>query len=178
MSKLQQLKAYQPPKLDYLAQMKRNGGQPGRGSLISADASNLHNNPRLINKQVDRQSSINRNDPNRDSLQSRLIERIHSKKMNNKKPNRSESKKDDKSTERRVLQSEMKAQEEPIDEIGIQADDEDNDQIETERAHNPIQADLSKYHQVVAAAKQVPIQPYGYQELYQIKEEGGIGIQD
>ena len=118
--------------------MKRNGGQPARGSLISADASNLQNNPRLINKQVDRQSSINRNDPNRDSLQSRLIERIHSKKMNNKKPNRSESKKDDKSTERRILQSEMKAQEEPIEEIGIQADDEDNDQIETERAHNPI----------------------------------------
>ena len=30
--------------------MKRNGGQPARGSLISADASNLHNNPRLITK--------------------------------------------------------------------------------------------------------------------------------
>ena len=51
----------------------------------------------------------------------------------------------------------MKAQEEPVDEIGIQADDEDNDQIETERAHNPIQADLIKYNQVVAAAKQAPI---------------------
>lgn len=165
MSKLQQLKAYQPPKLDYLAQMKRNGGQPQRSSLISADASNIHNNPRLIGMQAnDRQSSINRNDPNRDSLQSRLIERIHSKKMNNKKV-RSDSKIDDKSTERRVKpqqSSEKKAQEEPIDEIGIQADDEDNDQIETERAHNPGQDEMQKYQQVVAAAKHVPIQLYGY----------------
>lgn len=49
--------------------------------------------------------------------------------MNNKKV-RSDSKIDDKSTERRVKpqqSSEKKAQEEPIDEIGIQADDEDND---------------------------------------------------
>lgn len=44
------------------------------------------------------------------------------------------------------MSSEKKAQEEPIDEIGIQADDEDNDQIETERAHNPATADLQKYH--------------------------------
>ena len=81
--------------------------------------------------------------------------------MNNKKqqPNRSDSKIDDKSTERRVIEvkpiqsSEKKAQEEPVDEIGIQADDEDNDQIETERAHNPVQADIQKYNQVVAAAK-------------------------
>jgi hypothetical protein len=90
MTKLQQLKAYQPPKLDYLAQMKRGSNQGLRGTLISADASNIHTNPRLISKQGwkqinDRQSSINRNDPNRDSLQSRLIERIHSKKINHKK---------------------------------------------------------------------------------------------
>ena len=96
-----------------------------------------------------------------------MIERIHSKKINNKKKelntveqrnfNRSDSKKDDKSTERRVVlktvMSEKKSpqEEEAIDEIGIQADDEDNDQIETERAHKP--------------------DPYG---LYLIKEEGGI----
>jgi hypothetical protein len=49
MSKLQQLKAYQPPKLDYLAQMKRGTNQLNRGSLISADASNI-NNPRLMSK--------------------------------------------------------------------------------------------------------------------------------
>jgi hypothetical protein len=64
----------------------------------------------------------------------------------------SDSKKDDKSTERRIiveakpiiLQTEKKqiaqeedALEEGIDEVGIQADDEDNDQIETERAINP-----------------------------------------
>jgi hypothetical protein len=61
----------------------------------------------------------------------------------------SDSKKDDKSTERRVIveakpiiiQIEKKqiaqeedALEEGVDEVGIQADDEDNDQIETERA--------------------------------------------
>jgi hypothetical protein len=49
MTKLQQLKAYQPPKLDYLAQMKI-GNQGNRGSLISADASNIHTNPRLMAK--------------------------------------------------------------------------------------------------------------------------------
>ena len=121
MTKLQQLKAYQPPKLDYLAQMKRGPNGQVRGTLISADASNIHTNPRLISKQInDRQSSINRNDPNRDSLQSRLIERIHSKKINNKKKDmksvedkgrnfqRSDSKKDDKSTERRVTEVEQK----------------------------------------------------------------------
>ena len=120
MTKLQQLKAYQPPKLDYLAQMKRGPNGQVRGTLISADASNIHTNPRLISKQInDRQSSINRNDPNRDSLQSRLIERIHSKKINNKKKDmksvedkgrnfqRSDSKKDDKSTERRVTEVEQ-----------------------------------------------------------------------
>ena len=101
-TKLQQLKAYQPPKLDYLAQKKYVGGlahgNQNRQNLISADASNLSNNPRLISKQINekglienkgsahdkiRESSINRNDPTRDSMQSRLIERIHTKKLAN-----------------------------------------------------------------------------------------------
>ena len=55
-TKLQQLKAYQPPKLDYLAQKKYVGGlataNQNRQNLISADASNLSNNPRLISKQI------------------------------------------------------------------------------------------------------------------------------
>ena len=53
MSKLKQLKAYQPPKLDYLAQMKyagANSGQQNRANLISADATNLSHNPRLALK--------------------------------------------------------------------------------------------------------------------------------
>jgi hypothetical protein len=74
-------------------------GNQNRQNLISADASNLSNNPRLINKQIiekglidnkaggghekNRESSINRNDPTRDSMQSRLIERIHTKKLAN-----------------------------------------------------------------------------------------------
>jgi hypothetical protein len=44
MTKLQQLKAYQPPKLDYLVQMKMDG--QARANLISADAMNLNHNPR------------------------------------------------------------------------------------------------------------------------------------
>lgn len=86
-TKLQQLKAYQPPKLDYLAQKKYVGSlaqsNQNRQNLISADASNLNNNPRLISKQIiekglienkgsahdkNRESSINRNDPTRDSM--------------------------------------------------------------------------------------------------------------
>lgn len=86
MTKLQQLKAYQPPKLDYLVQMKIDG--QARANLISADAMNLSHNPRArLNDRgeakEDRQSSINRNDQTRESLQSRLIERIHSKKISN-----------------------------------------------------------------------------------------------
>lgn len=46
MSKLQQLKAYQPPKLDYLVQMKNDGQAKARANLISADAMNLSHNPR------------------------------------------------------------------------------------------------------------------------------------
>ena len=49
MMKLQQLKAYQPPKLDYLAQIK-SGKKGNRMNLISADASNPSTNPRLKNK--------------------------------------------------------------------------------------------------------------------------------
>lgn len=80
MMKLQQLKAYIPPKLDYLAQIK-SGSKAQRMNLISADASNPSTNPRLKNKPlIDRENSINRNDQNRESLQSRLIERIHNKK--------------------------------------------------------------------------------------------------
>lgn len=82
--------------------MKYTGGltqaNQNRQNLISADASNLSNNPRLISKQIiekglidnkgsahdkNRESSINRNDPTRDSMQSRLIERIHTKKLAN-----------------------------------------------------------------------------------------------
>ena len=85
MMKLQQLKAYQPPKLDYLSQMKNFGGVGNRINLISADASNPNHNPRLKNKQIvqteQRQGSLNRNDQTRESLQSRLIERIHNKKI-------------------------------------------------------------------------------------------------
>jgi hypothetical protein len=58
--------------------------------------------------------------------------------MNNKKQVSSiqQNLKDEKSTERKKPPQD---DEEGIDEIGIQADDEDNDQIETERAHNPIE---------------------------------------
>ena len=45
MTKLQQLKAYQPPKLDYLVQMKID--VQARANLISADAMNLSHNPRI-----------------------------------------------------------------------------------------------------------------------------------
>ena len=57
-----------------------------RTNLISADAMNLSHNPRIkLNERFDvkedRQSSINRTDQTRESMQSRLIERIHSKKI-------------------------------------------------------------------------------------------------
>jgi len=57
-----------------------------RANLISADAMNLSHNPRIkLNERPDvkedRQSSINRTDQTRESMQSRLIERIHSKKI-------------------------------------------------------------------------------------------------
>lgn len=67
--------------------MKYTGGlaqcNQNRQNLISADASNLGTNPRLISKQImekglgdnkgpahdkNRESSINRNDPTRDSM--------------------------------------------------------------------------------------------------------------
>jgi hypothetical protein len=63
--------------------------------------------------------------------------------------------------------------EEGIDEIGIQADDEDNDQIETERAHNPsekrsieMQKILLQNQQVAEAAKIQNLAPYSNNELY------------
>ena len=63
MTKLQQLKAYQPPKLNYLAQIKYSvtdgvsakGGayqNVNRSNLISADDNNISHNPRLVNKQI------------------------------------------------------------------------------------------------------------------------------
>jgi hypothetical protein len=71
MGKLNKLKAYQPPKLDYLVQMKIDG--QARANLISADAMNLSHNPRIkLNERPDvkedRQSSINRTDQTRESM--------------------------------------------------------------------------------------------------------------
>jgi hypothetical protein len=81
---LQQLKAYKPPKLDYLSQLKGIGDIANRMSLISADASNHNYNPRFLKKMNDSSiNTVNRKDPTRDSLQSRLIERIHNKKIQN-----------------------------------------------------------------------------------------------
>jgi len=85
LKKLKNLKAYQPPKLDYLAQINISNMQKNRGNLISADATNVYHNPRLIinkngefknadlldganNYSQTKDGSLNRNEQTRESL--------------------------------------------------------------------------------------------------------------
>lgn len=71
--------------LDILAK-KRQWEQEKRGNLISADASWLYQTSTKINNEIDKRLSnlggnlINRNTHNRESFQSRLLERITTKK--------------------------------------------------------------------------------------------------
>jgi hypothetical protein len=70
MMKLQQLKAYQPPKLDYLNNIKQDPDVRMKPIKFGGNPEGRQQN-----------NSVNRNDPTRESLQSRLIERIHNKKI-------------------------------------------------------------------------------------------------
>jgi hypothetical protein len=85
--KLQQLKAYQPPKLDYLNNKNEKPSKLGQNMSEKRSQKNSipHGKSIKIGHSEPRQkvSSVQRNDQTRESLQSRLIERIHNKKIQN-----------------------------------------------------------------------------------------------
>jgi hypothetical protein len=79
------LHSHQPnhPNIDMLAN-KRKWENEKRGTLISADASRLYQTSTKINSEIDKRlgnSKEQRNSNNRESLQSRLLERINTKKQ-------------------------------------------------------------------------------------------------